>query len=65
MSKKSVGRALRGITSDRIRSGDIPPEAVSNKRIPADDRPDPKIVRTGSGHALGKAGRSWPGDEES
>lgn len=51
-------KPLKGKTSDRIRSGEIPEEAVSVKRIEADDRPDPKIVKHGSGHGLGSGSTS-------
>ena len=62
--KQPPGKALRGKTSDRIRSGDIPDEAISNRRIQADDRPDPREIRTASGRQLGKAGRTWPGEDD-
>jgi len=45
---------LRGIISDRIRSGDIPADAVSNKRIPTADPPSASSVRHGSGRGLGQ-----------
>lgn len=51
-------KPLKGKTSDRIRSGEIPEEAVNNKRIQADDRPDPQIVKHGSGHGLGSGSAS-------
>lgn len=44
---------LSGKISDRIRSGKIPPEALTGKRPPTDDRPHPSAVRHGSGRALG------------
>lgn len=46
-------KPLKGKTSDRIRSGEIPEEAINIKRIETDESPDPKIVKHGSGHGLG------------
>lgn len=50
-------KKLSGKISDRIRSGEIPPEALTNRRLPTDDRPHPSAVRHGSGHALGAGHR--------
>ncbi len=49
---------LSGKISDRIRAGEIPPDALGAKRPPADDRPSADAVRNGRGQALGDASRS-------
>lgn len=56
--KKGPGKPLKGKITDRIASGDIPDDAISTKRIQADDRPDPDMVAGGSGQSLGAARES-------
>ncbi len=55
---------LEGPISDRIRSGDIPPQYLEKSRLPVDDRPAVWAVAGGSGYGLGNGAtrvRSGPG----
>jgi hypothetical protein len=59
-----AGYPLGGPTSDRIRSGDIPPQWLEKSRLPVDDRPADWAVAGGSGHGMGEGAtrrRSAPG----
>jgi hypothetical protein len=49
---------LSGKISDRIRSGEIPADALPSKRPPADDRPSDEAVRGARGRSLGNPARS-------
>jgi len=52
-------KSLRGIISDRIRSGEIPRDAVfPNKRPSTDDVPSAKAIRSARGQGLGNPARS-------
>lgn len=53
---KNPGHALGGKTSDRIRSGDIPKDAVptNRARAAADETPSMDAVRRAEGHGLGR-----------
>jgi hypothetical protein len=44
---------LKGKTSDRIRTGEIPEEAISNKRIDTGDAPKMDSIKNSSGKGLG------------
>lgn len=55
-------KKLRGIISDRIRSGELPPD-VRVKYTRTEDKPSAKAVRDGSGKGLGQgATRRRSGD---
>jgi hypothetical protein len=59
-----AGYPLDGPISDRIRSGDIPPQWLEKSRFPVDDRPADWAVAGGSGYGLGDGAtrrRSAPG----
>lgn len=61
MSERDVkGHKLTGEISSRIRSGEIPEEALNAKRIPVDNSPDPKLVKGAHGEGLGDTTRSDP-----
>lgn len=51
-------KELKGKISDRIRSGEIPADALPSKRPPTDDRPSADAVKRGKGRSLGNANRS-------
>lgn len=52
--------SLRGIISDRIRSGEI----VASKVHREAEVPDPKYVRRGEGHAMGKGATTRGGNNQ-
>lgn len=50
---------LSGKISDRIESGEIPPEAVANNRVSSSDQAPPaSAVRHAEGHGLGRGATS-------
>ncbi len=62
--KQEPGYALGGPTSDRIRSGKIPPDALTKSRPQADDRPKVSSIPRAFGLGLGRGatrGRSGKG----
>ena len=50
---KEPGHKLSGSTSDRIRSGDIPADALSKGRDLGEAPPSDAAVRSAQGHGLG------------
>ena len=60
-------KPLRGIISDRIRSGEIEGEAVTSNRVSASDQAPPAgAVRSAEGHGLGRGatdGRTPTGND--
>ncbi len=56
---------LKGKTSDRIRSGKIPSDALNVKRLDnAEDMPSAKAIRRAEGHGMGKGATARRGGKE-
>jgi hypothetical protein len=51
-------KELDGKTSDRIRSGEIPPEAIAKGRDAGQPEPPADAVRNAEGHGLGNGATS-------